>query len=293
MTGPQIMPKTQEFEHTVDNGNQGLWIAFEGVHLVRSRRSILTDITWRLNPAEHWVVLGANGSGKTSLLLLLAGYLWPTRGSITVLGRRFGSVDLRELRKEIGWVGSFLQEHVPPHQKPLDLIIGGKFASIGVFEKPSSQDERKAERLAEVMGCASVLHSPYGVLSQGEKQRVLIARALMAGPRLLILDEPCSGLDMVAREQLLETLDRMGRDPQGPTLVLVTHHLEEIMPVFSHVLVLQNGRCVASGPKEQVLSGSVLSSAFQVPIEVHVHHGRYWTRMGFLDTPAPPLSSQP
>lgn len=265
-----------------NDGGQSAWIAaLQQVHFVRSRRAILTGITWRLQKGEHWVVLGANGSGKTTLLLLLAGYLWPTQGSVTVLGQRFGTVDLREVRKKIGWVGSFLQEHVPAHQKPLDLIVGGKFASIGVYEKPSLQDTRKAEELAEILGCAAVVHNPYGVLSQGEKQRVLIARALMANPKLLILDEPCSGLDLVAREQLLETLDRLGRDAQGPTLVLVTHHLEEIMPVFSHVLVLRQGRCVASGLKEQVLTAPVLSSAFGIPIEVEAHGGRYRTRLGF------------
>lgn len=257
----------------------GTWIALEGVYFVRSRQPILTDITWRLNPGDHWVVLGANGSGKTTLLLLLAGYLWPTQGSLTVIGHRFGTVDLRELRRHIGWVGSFLQEQVPPHQKPLDLIVGGKFASIGVFEKPTPQDYQHAEMLAETLGCASVLKKPYGVLSQGEKQRILIARALMAEPQLLILDEPCSGLDLVAREQLLETLDRMGRTPKGPTLILVTHHLEEITPVFSHVFVLKQGRCAASGPKDDVLTAPVLTSAFGVPMEVHAHNGRYWARM--------------
>ncbi|ROQ92141.1 ABC transporter ATP-binding protein [Desulfosoma caldarium] len=275
--------KTQGGGNGGQDGQGSAWIAaLEKVHFVRSRRPILTDITWRLRAGEHWVVLGANGSGKTTLLLLLAGYLWPTQGSITVLGQRFGTVDLREVRKKIGWVGSFLQEHVPAHQKPLDLIVGGKFASIGVDEKPSKHDMRMAERLAETMGCAAVLNNPYGVLSQGEKQRVLIARALMAEPRLLILDEPCSGLDVVAREQLLETLERMGRKDNGPALVLVTHHLEDIVPVFSHVLVLRQGRCVASGLKEHVLTAPVLSTAFDIPIEVEAHRGRYWTRIGLL-----------
>ncbi|WP_448382226.1 ABC transporter ATP-binding protein [Desulfosoma sp.] len=262
------------------DGDGSGWIVLEGVHFVRSKKDILTDITWRLEPGEHWVVLGANGSGKTTLLLLLAGYLWPTRGSVTVLGHRFGTVDLRAVRRRIGWVGSFLQEQVPPQQKPLDLIVGGKFASIGVFEKPLPEDYRKAEHLAHVMGCASVLTSPYGVLSQGEKQRILIARALMADPQLLILDEPCSGLDLVARERLLETLDGMGRTPFGPTLVLVTHHLEEIMPVFSHVLLLKDGRCAACGPKRDVLTAANLQAAFGVPLRVSCDGGRYWARMG-------------
>ncbi|MEJ5366245.1 MAG: ABC transporter ATP-binding protein [Desulfosoma sp.] len=272
--------KTENEARPGGDGDGSGWIVLEGVHFVRSKKEILTDITWRLDPGQHWVVLGANGSGKTTLLLLLAGYLWPTRGSVTVLGCRFGAVDLREVRRRIGWVGSFLQEQVPPRQKPLELIVGGKFASIGVFEKASPEDYQKAEHLAHVMGCASVLTSPYGVLSQGEKQRVLIARALMADPQLLILDEPCSGLDLVARERLLETLDRMGRKPSGPTLVLVTHHLEEIMPVFSHVLLLKDGRCAACGPKRDVLTAANLEAAFGVPMRVACDAGRYWARMG-------------
>ncbi len=262
------------------DGNGSGWIVLENVQFIRSKREILTDISWQVEPGQHWVVLGANGSGKTTLLLLLAGYLWPTRGSVTVLGHRFGTVDLRVLRRRIGWVGSFLQEQVPPHQRPLDLIVGGKYASIGVFDKPSAEDYRKAQYLAELMGCASVFNSPYGVLSQGEKQRVLIARALMADPQLLILDEPCSGLDLVARERLLEILDRMGRTPHGPTLILVTHHLEEIMPVFSHVLLLRDGRCAACGPKQCVLTDANLEAAFGVPMRVLGDGGRYWARMG-------------
>lgn len=273
--------KTEAQDRPNRDGDGSPWIALEGVHFVRSKKEILADITWRLEPDQHWVVLGANGSGKTTLLLLLAGYLWPTRGSVTVLGQRFGTVDLRMVRRRIGWVGSFLQEQVPPQQKPLDLIVGGKFASIGVFEKPSAEDYGKAEGLAHAMGCASVLTSPYGVLSQGEKQRILIARALMADPQLLILDEPCSGLDLVARERLLETLDGMGRTPSGPTLVLVTHHLEEIMPVFSHVLLLKDGRLAAGGPKGDVLTAANLEAAFGVPMRVSCDAGRYWARMGF------------
>ncbi len=255
------------------------WIRLEKVCFIRSRKTILDGVSWRVNPGEHWAVVGANGSGKTTLLLLLAGYLWPTRGSVTVLGRRFGQVDLRELRRKIGWVGSFLQEQVPPNQRPVDLIVSGKFASIGVFEKPSRKDYLRARELARELGCDSVLDRPYGVLSQGEKQRVLIARALMTHPKLLILDEPCSGLDLVAREHLLETLDRLGRRPHGPALILVAHHLEEIMPVFSHALLLKGGRCLARGLKEEVLTPSLLSEAFGRSVSVRTEGGRYWARL--------------
>jgi len=255
------------------------WILLENVSLTRDRRPILQDVFWEIEPSVHWAVLGANGSGKTTLLQLLAGYLWPTQGEITVLGHRFGGVDLRELRKKIGWVASFLQTPVPFSQKPLDFVVSGKFASLGIYDSPGEEDYFRARELARRMECDDALDRPYGVLSQGEKQRLLVARALMAGPRLLILDEPCSGLDLVARERLLTTLEQLGSSPEGPNLVLVTHHLEEIVPAFHRVLLLKDGRVLASGPKEEILRGDRLREAFGIPLEIGESGGRYWTRV--------------
>ncbi|HBZ55845.1 MAG TPA: molybdenum ABC transporter ATP-binding protein [Syntrophobacteraceae bacterium] len=255
------------------------WIRLEEVSFIRSQRLILEGINWDIASGEHWVVLGANGSGKTTLLELMAGYRWPTRGKITVLGERFGHTDLRELRKRIGWVGSFLLAQIPPGQKPLDLIVSGKYASIGNFNPPTSQDYAEARELAERFQCGGILDQPYGVLSQGEKQRLLIARALIPGPQLLILDEPYAGLDLVAREQLLLNLDQLGCSPGAPTMVLVTHHLQEIMPIWSHVLVLKGGKCLVQGTKEQILRGQVLSDAFGVALEVARNGGRYSARL--------------
>jgi iron complex transport system ATP-binding protein len=256
------------------------WISVGNVRFVRNRRLILDDISWEIGPREHWVVLGANGSGKTTLLQILAGYLWPTSGEIIVLGERFGEVDLRALRRKIGWVGSFLQAQVPPSQKPLEFIVSGKYASLGIFDKPEAGDFDDAAELAEKLGCGKVLGSPYAVLSQGEKQRLLIARALIHKPRLLILDEPCSGLDLVSREQLLSTLEDLGRSPGGPTMILVTHYLEEIMPVFSHVFLLKSGRCAARGEKERILQRDLLTQAFGIPIEAGSENGRFWAMVG-------------
>ncbi len=255
------------------------WISLEDVTFVRRQRVILDRIDWTVQPGHHWVVLGANGSGKTTLLQLLAGYLWPTRGHITVLGERFGQTDLRELRKKIGWVGSFLQAQIPSTQKPLDLVVSGKFASIGIFEKPEAEDYRQARELVVRLKCQDILDLPYGVLSQGEKQRLLIARSLIHHPRLLILDEPCSGLDLVAREQLLHTLDELGRAPDAPSMIFVTHYLEEIMPVFSHVFLLQGGRCLAQGKKSETLRSELLTQTFSIPIQVKEEADRYWTRV--------------
>lgn len=254
------------------------WIRLEDVTFIRSHRVILDQIEWRVHPSDHWLVLGANGSGKTTLLQLLAGYLWPSRGRIRVLGEQFGQVDLRELRKRIGWVGSFLQAQIPPAQRPLDLIVSGKFASIGIFETPKEEDYRQAREIAERLHCSHILNSPYAVLSQGEKQRLLIGRALINNPRLFILDEPCAGLDLPAREQLLGTLQDLGRAPDAPTMIFVTHHLEEVMPVFTHAFLLKDGRCLAQGEKESMLSSELLSETFGIAIEVVEEGKRYWAR---------------
>ena len=258
------------------------WICLKDVQFVRNRRPILSDISWEIRPGEHWTVLGANGSGKTTLLQLLAGYLWPTAGEITVLGKRFGEVDLRELRKKIGWVGSFLQAQVPPSQKPLDFIVSGKYASIGIFQKPEPNDYARAAELAEQLHVGSILDLPYAVLSQGEKQRLLIARAMIPNPKLLILDEPCGGLDLVSREHLLQTLEDLGRSPDGPTMILVTHHLEEIMPAFTHVFLIKSGRRAAAGTKEELLKNDILSRIFGIPIEARSENGRYWSSVRLL-----------
>ncbi len=254
------------------------WIHLDNIKFIRNRRLILDQINWKIRKAEHWLMLGANGSGKTTLLQLMAGYLWPTEGRITVLGERFGNVDLRELRKKIGWAGSFLQAQIPPEQRPLDLIVSGKFASIGIFEKPSEQDYSQARELAEQLKCEHILNSPYAVLSQGEKQRLLIGRALINRPSLLILDEPCAGLDLPAREQLLGLLEELGRSSASPTMIFVTHHLEEVMPAFTHTFLLKAGRCLAQGAKESILRSELLSEAFETAIEVVEEDQRYWAR---------------
>lgn len=251
------------------------WICLDDVSFLRSRRRILDHISWNVGNGDHWVVFGANGSGKTTLLQLLAGYLWPSEGRITVLGEKFGQTDLRELRKSIGWVGSFLQAQIPSSQRPLDIIVSGKYASIGIYRTPTEEDYREANELALQLKCGHFLESPYGVLSQGEKQRLLIARALVHRPRLLILDEPCSGLDMVSREKLLNTLADLGRAADSPTMIFVTHHLQEIIPAFSHVFLLKDGQCLAKGRKEEILNSDLLSQTFGIPIDVKAEGDRY------------------
>src|SRR6478736_3102177 len=230
----------------------------------RGRTTILHDVNWRVNQKEHWVVLGANGSGKTSLLSALTGYLMPTSGAISVLGETYGESDWRELRKKVGLVSSAVRQMMADDELALETVISGKYAMIDFWGQPSRADQREAKHWLRQVECSYLIERPWRVLSQGERQRVLIARALMARPALLILDEPCAGLDPAAREQFLQFLERIGKNGQGPTLVLVTHHVEEIMPLFSHVLLLQAGRSIAAGPRDAVLTSAALSRVFGV-----------------------------
>ena len=206
-----------------------------GLTIVRDGTVILRDLSWRVEPGQHWVVLGANGSGKTSLLAALTGYLMPTSGEITLLG----------------------------HSEPaLFTVASGKHAMIDFWGTPSRADRARAKELLALTECVPLADRPWAVLSQGERQRVLIGRALMARPKLLILDEPCAGLDPVAREHFLQFLGRLARTPDGPTLVFVTHHVEEITPVFSHALLLRAGAVTASGGLRRTLTSERLGELF-------------------------------
>jgi iron complex transport system ATP-binding protein len=245
------------------------------LRIQRSRTVILDAIDWRVERGQHWAVLGANGSGKTSLLAALAGYLMPTSGEIRVLGRRYGETDWRELRKQIGLVSSSIRQRMADSEPALESVISGKYAMIDFWGRVAAADRARGLRLLRQIECAHLAGRPWLYLSQGERQRVLIGRALMARPRLLILDEPCAGLDPAARENFLQFLERLGRRRHAPTLVLVTHHVEEIMRVFSHVLILKSGRVLAAGVKPRVLTSSALARAFTAPVRLAQKSGRY------------------
>jgi len=236
------------------------------------------DVIGRVAPGEHWAIVGANGSGKTTLLRLAGGYLWPSSGSVSVLGHRFGTVDLRELRKRIGWVSSALAEMINRNQSALDIVVSGVKAATALFEKPTDEQVRRAHRLLADLDCDGVAAQRFATLSLGEQQKTLIARALMADPQLLILDEACAGLDLRTREHLLETIeDLAGRGDM--TLVFVTHHIEEITAAFSHVLILDDGAAAAQGTKDDVLTGEILSAAMNIDVDIHTAGGRYWPRI--------------
>jgi iron complex transport system ATP-binding protein len=234
----------------------------------RDRTTILDEVDWRVGHGEHWVILGANGSGKTSLLRALTGYLAPTAGDIRLLGEQFGESDWRDLRLHIGVVTNSFGSLIPVCEPALDTVISGKFAQLDLWAPVSAADRTVARRLLRVVRAAYLEKREWQHLSQGERQRVLIARALMAQPRLLILDEPCAGLDPVAREDFLALIDRLARRRGAPAMVLVTHHVEEITPAFTHALLLKAGRVVAAGPKATVLTSRQLSQVFSARVRL-------------------------
>jgi len=236
---------------------------------------ILDRVSWAVQRGEHWVILGANGSGKTSLLSALTGYLTPTAGEVAVLGQRFGESDWRALRAHIGIVSSSIRQMMPDAEPALTSVVSGKYAMIDYWGRVNAADRAAALRLLRQVEVAHLAERRWEVLSQGERQRVLIGRALMARPRLLILDEPCAGLDPVAREQFLVFLERLGRRRTAPGLIFVTHHIEEIMPVFTHALLLREGRALAAGSKGAVLTSARVSETFGAPLRLARRVGRY------------------
>jgi iron complex transport system ATP-binding protein len=241
----------------------------------RGSTVILDRISWQVRPGEHWAILGANGSGKTSLLSALTGYLTPTDGEVELLSQRYGRSDWRELRKKVGLVGSAIRQMIPENEPVLETIISGRYAMIDFWGKITAANQRRAMEILREIECEALAQRPWLFLSQGERQRVLIGRALMARPALLILDEPCAGLDPAAREHFLQFLDSLGRGKRAPTLVLVSHHVEEIMPVFSHVLILKQGRVLAGGERKRTLTSKTLSRAFNATIRLTRRNDRY------------------
>jgi iron complex transport system ATP-binding protein len=239
-----------------------------GLTVTRDRTTLIDDVTWRMEHGEHWVILGPNGCGKTSLLKALTGYLTPSSGEIELLGKHYGQSDWRDLRLEIGLVTSALQASVPAEEPALETVISGKYAQLDLWAKPLAADHAAALRLLRQAGAGGLSTRRWGQLSQGERQRVLIARALMARPRLLILDEPCAGLDPVARARFLQFIEALAQTPRSPALILVTHHVEEITPAFSHALILGSGRVAAAGPINKTLTSRTLSRVFGAEVRL-------------------------
>lgn len=251
----------------------------EGIEVMRDESRILRGVDWRVERGQHWVILGSNGCGKTSLLKVLLGYLTPSGGEMRVLGKEYGAYDWRELRLRIGMVSSALQASVPAHEPALFTVVSGARAQLDLWGEPTAAELRAARTQLRRAGADTLARRAWGVLSQGERQRVLIARALMAKPDLLILDEPCAGMDPVAREAFLQRMEAIAREPRGPGLVLVTHHVEEITESFSHTLLLRAGAVVAAGPRAEVLTAARLSEVFGAPVRLGRHDGRLELRV--------------
>lgn len=278
MAGPirhdgQVPPQTEEI---ID---PDLLIDFRDVALRRDGRVLVGPVTWQVELDERWVVVGPNGAGKTSLLRMAAAMEYPSSGTAIVLGERLGRVDMSELRQRVGLSSSALAQRVPDGELVRDVVVSAGYAVLGRWREDYEEvDYLRAVDTLESVGAEHLADRTYGTLSEGERKRVLIARALMTDPELLLLDEPAAGLDLGGREELVARLADLAADPDAPALVLVTHHVEEIPPGFSHCLILSEGAVLASGLLDDVLTAANLSAAFGQSIAVDTIDGRYFAR---------------
>lgn len=257
-------------------------LVLDHIGLRRDATVVLDDVSLVVDPGQRWLVLGANGSGKTSLLRIAALYLHPTSGTVDVLGRRLGLVDAREVRRSIGYASAALAEDLRPALTALDAVRTARFAALEPWwHRYDAADDARAGACLDQMGVGHFADRPIGSLSSGERQRVLLARTLMNEPGIILLDEPSAGLDLGGREQLIVALDEMARRPEAPPSVLVTHHVDDIPPSTTHVLLLRAGKVLAAGPIEATLSATAISATFGVDLVLRRRHdGRFgaWAR---------------
>lgn len=249
------------------------------VHVRRGTTEILRGVDWSVDDGQRWVIVGPNGAGKTTLASLLVGQIFPTTGSVTVIGERLGRVDVAELRQVVGFASSAGERRVYPSETVLDVVLTGAYGIQGRWRESYEQlDTGRARALLSYVDMKDLRDRTFGTLSTGERKRVQIARALMPDPEVLVLDEPAAGMDLGGRENLVASLARLARDPRGPVMVLVTHHLEEIPPGFTHAMLMDGGRAVAAGPIDEVLTADALSSLYRMPLTLTVDEGRYHSR---------------
>ncbi|WP_185172945.1 ABC transporter ATP-binding protein [Rothia nasimurium] len=247
------------------------------VTVSRSGKNLIHNITWSVEEGERWVVLGPNGAGKTTLLSIAAARLHPTRGEVDILDEILGAVDVFELRPRIGLSSAPMAAQIPGNETVLDVVITAAYGVAGRWnEEYDSFDDNQGKALLDDWGVAHLADRPFGTLSEGEKKRVLIARALMTDPEMLILDEPGAGMDIAGREDLVKRLTHLALDPYAPATILVTHHLEEIPAGFTHALLLREGQIVAAGPIEETLTQANVSATYGLDLDLTVHEsGRY------------------
>ena len=254
-------------------------LQFVDVTVQRGAKVLLDRINWTVEEDERWAVLGPNGAGKTTLLQIAAATMHPTSGEAYVFGERLGRVDMFELRPRIGLASAALAQRIPGGERVTDVVVSAGYSVLGRWREAYGRlDVRRAAKLLDRLGVGDLGERTYGTLSEGERKRVQIARALMTDPELLLLDEPAAGMDLGGREDLIRRLTRFAADPDAPASVLVTHHVEELPPGVSHVLLLRDGRIVASGLARDVLTNQHLSATFAIPLQVERRDGRWFAR---------------
>ncbi|SDC61465.1 ABC transporter ATP-binding protein [Actinokineospora iranica] len=264
---------------TGPDAHDDLVVHMADVGVRRGTNDLLKEVNWSVELDERWVILGSNGAGKTTLLRLAGAELHPTTGVVHVLGERMGRVDVFELRTRIGFATAALGGRVPPAEKVLDVVVSAGYAVLGRWREEYDQlDTGRAAELLKAMGIAALADREFGTLSEGERKRTLIARALMTDPELLLLDEPAAGLDLGGREDLVARLSELALDPDAPATALVTHHVEEIPPGFTHLLLLSDGGVVAQGLIDDVLTSENLSATFGQELELTRSGDRYFAR---------------
>lgn len=252
-------------------------ISLQHLTLRREQSLILDDVSLEMKPGENWVILGRNGSGKTTILEMMTGYLFPSSGSVEVLGYKFGACDVREVRKEIGYIGPSLMEKLSLSDPVWEVVATGAYAYLRFYQAIPESVKEQAISLLEEMNLGGLAYHPFGTLSQGERKKAMLARCLIAKPKLLIMDEPCAGLDLYEREKMLAEIDKLKQ--HDVSVVYVTHHVEEIVPLFTHVALIKDGKLAGSGPKEEVLTKEMILATFDIPVEVEWDSGRPWIKI--------------
>ena len=249
-------------------------ISLDNVYYIRNGKYILKDINWHVNRGEHWVILGPNGSGKTTTLNMVNGYIFPSEGHVKVLEFEFGHSSIIELRKRIGWVSSALSQFIPTNDYPLHIVLSGKFASLGLWEKVDDDDIARANEILDLLKIRHLAERKYGMLSQGEKQKVLIGRALMNHPDIIIFDEAFNGLDIFARHDMEITINELAEG--NITFILVTHNTDEILPVFGKALLLKDGQVHSQGDIDDMIQYDNLSDFYGANVDVFKHKDRFY-----------------
>lgn len=256
-------------------------VRFENINFRRDGNVILKDVSWTIRPGQQWVLLGLNGSGKSTLLSMIPAYTYPTKGKVFVFDKQFGKYQWEKIRRRVGFLSSTLNifNRTLSSESVKRIILSGRFASFGVYEDPTQADLDRVEGLVEAFELEKIADRPFFPLSEGEKRRTLIARAFMANPDLMILDEPCASLDLRARERLLRTLSKAMHEETFP-LIYVTHQIDEILPEITHVAILDQGIIRFQGPKDQVLTDETLTDLYGFPVSIHWQNGRPFAIFG-------------